>query len=607
MEVRNKDRYTWKNFLESRYYDDLCHFFYSLKKKWEDNNDVVFVFVSRRAFCVFLLMKKMGVLNEWDHIQVYADRYIMKNLNFDFLQGKDIILVDDSIISGFHIKKSYELVEHKTAANSINIYIFAAESKWKSKSCNSEHEALRKLSFAVVYSYNDILKLSSIETLLFNTCGIPYMVELPVLTETRSVKSKPGIIFSRQEFERFRLLQTENWTYHEYEQVGYLQNDTTCGCLVLENHILKQRFAGFIQNLTVRVQITLAGDKVKVIFIPFAILKSVDFEALYHFVEIIYEGTSYINALRKYRGSCEERGLNFEEESYVSLYRAVVYSISYYIGMELIEFMKMYFGKTLTFFKEYNQYIFDNSFQNSTRKVFKDSMGIFFVIKLLQQEPFQRVFHRKEVEPVLKNVSMREYTYERVYNYILGIKNELLQELSNEELESNMQSEIYITIEEFEEVFESNFFVNDFKKMNDCISGCVSSMLSQGVLVNQLHYDKNKNIVYRGFSYGENSDAFYSISAKVFYAAVLKYYEIAGDDFENKYGFFTMNLYRFFKDQLLFGTFISEDEFNHYVKYFRQVGKRKEQIENKRFLLDEHATPYYIRLVEEYVSNLDFS
>ena len=149
--------------------------------------------------------------------------------------------------------------------------------------------------------------------------------------------------------------------------------------------------------------------------------------------------------------------------------------------------------------------------------------------------------------------------------------------------------------------------MDDLKEMEDCISGCIGSMLNQGVLVNQLYYDRSKNIVYRGFSYGENSDAFYSISAKVFYAAVLRYFEIVGDAYEDKYGFFAMNLYRFFKEQLLLGTFISEDEFNLYVKYFRQVGGRKEQIENKRFLLDEHTTPYYIQVVEEYVSNLDYS
>ena len=307
----------------------------------------------------------MGELNGWDKITVYADRYIMKNLDFDFLKEKDVILVDDSIISGLQIQKSYELVKHKTAAKSIFAYIFAAESKWKSNDCCRDHEVFERLDHEVIYSYNDILKLSSIETLLFNNCGIPYMVELPVLTESRTTKNSPSVIFTLEEYERFKSLQIENWSYQEFEQIGYLQNDTTCGCLVLENNILKQRFSGFIQNLTVRVQIIPSEDEVKVIFIPFALLKSVDFDELYNFARIIYEGTTYLKSLEIYRCTCEEKGLNFKEESYASIYRAVVYSISYYIGIELKEFMRVFFGKKLKFFKQYEAYIFDQVVEHS--------------------------------------------------------------------------------------------------------------------------------------------------------------------------------------------------------------------------------------------------
>ena len=130
-------------------------------------------------------------------------------------------------------------------------------------------------------------------------------------------------------------------------------------------------------------------------------------------------------------------------------------------------------------------------------------------------------------------------------------------------------------------------------------------MLCQGLLVNVVWYEAVEGIVWRGFSFGENSDVFYSVSAKVFYAGVLIYYERIGEDYDKKYDFFIMSLYHTFKAGNMFGTFISVDEFDLYARYFRNA-KDNNQIENKRFLLDEHETPYYIKSVEEAISKLDF-
>ena len=71
--------------------------------------------------------------------------------------------------------------------------------------------------------------------------------------------------------------------------------------------------------------------------------------------------------------------------------------------------------------------------------------------------------------------------------------------------------------------------------------------------------------------------------------------------------FFVLHLFHFFKEQSLLDTFISIDEFDFYVRYFAKAGDDARQIRNKEFLLDRRETPYYIKLVEEYIANLDFA
>ena len=59
---KKENRFTWKEFQESEYgyYDDMKKFFQGLHKNWKNKTeDTVMLFVSRRAFCVYLLMKIM--------------------------------------------------------------------------------------------------------------------------------------------------------------------------------------------------------------------------------------------------------------------------------------------------------------------------------------------------------------------------------------------------------------------------------------------------------------------------------------------------------------------------------------------------------------------
>lgn len=599
MGQENKNKYTWEDFVNgkfnSSYYIQLITFFDQLLKIWKADNNTVFVFISRRAFCIFLLMKKQGYLSDWNKIEVYSDRYVMKKLEFDFWNERKIVLIDDSIITGYHLKKTYYMIKRKIENANIIPYVFAAESNWKNPEWRNNDEAFTNLQYSVSYPHNDILKLSSIESLLFYQCGIPYMVELPILT---AEEEGLGVSFSKEEFEDLQEGVLGLWTYQECRQVGYLQNEMVSGCLILENNILKRRFSGFIQNLTVRMHILPDEGGVKIIFMPFAVLKSVEFARLESMTKALYKGTKFEKNIVEFERECEKQGRDFKEESFIALYRAVVYSLSCYIGKELRKYISVFYDKNLVVFGGYDQYSFDDDFLESIKQVSAEKL---FVQRIFQEKSLKSVKRDRKNEKLYANIPIREYSYNNVYNAMLDMKNQ--HTLTQKDKET--KEELLLSIEEIEEFFRSRCLVSDYEQIDDFVSSCISGMLCQGLLVNVVWYEAEEGIVWRGFSFGENSDVFYSVSAKVFYAGVLIYYERIGEDYDKKYDFFIMSLYHTFKAGNMFGTFISVDEFDLYARYFRNA-KDNNQIENKRFLLDEHETPYYIKSVEEAISKLDF-
>lgn len=603
MGLDNKNQYTWEDFVNHKfgfkYFDELVLFFNHLLEIWTKETRTVFVFISRRAFCVFLLMQQKGYLSEWENISVYSDRYVMKKPEFDFWEGQRIVLVDDSVITGNHLRKTYYMIKGKIEKADIIPYVFALESKWKDAKYRENDEVFVNLRHEVLYSHNDILRLSSIESLLFYKCGIPYMVELPILTEEREKQDELGVSFSKQEFEEFRENGFGFWTYQECKQIGYLQNELTSGCLILENNILKRRFSGFIQNLAVRLHIIPELEGVRIIFMPFAILKSAEFSSLKSMAIALFKNTKYEKNINKFERECRKRGKDFKEESFIALYRAVVYSLSYYIGKELCKYLSIWYGKNIKVFEGYNKYSFDNVFLESIKEVFDEK---FYVARTFQEKPFKKIDCLKKTKNLYANIPIREYSYSNVYNAMLDIRN---QHYSAQK-DKVIKEELFLSIEEIEEFFISRCMVSDYEQIDICVSSSISGMLCQGLFVNELRYESEHDIVYRGFLFGENSDVFYSVSAKVFYAGVLTYYRRIGQDYNKKYDFFIMNLYHIFKVKNLFGTFISIDEFDFYARYFKNAGDNVDQIENKEFLLDEHETPYYIKEVEEYIDNLDF-
>ena len=591
---KKENKFTWKEFQESEYgyYNDMEKFFQKLHENWKKKlNDTIILFVSRRAFCVYLLMKKHGKLTDWKEVPVYTDRYISRRMEYNFWKEKTILLIDDSIIEGTNIKSVYENIKRKLPDSEIITYILMGETKWKN---NKKLKKDINLHIQRFCSLNEIFRLSSMESTLFYQAGIPYTVDLPLIIG--NAKDAEGVLFNEEEWQQFCKNTLGDWTYMESVQWGYLQNDMTCGCLILENNVLKNKFEHLIQNIVVRVQFIPRDGQIEAFFVPFVLLRSISYNELKKLAEELFIDIPYMDEIKAFEGKCQEKGLDYKQEIYDALYRTVVFVLSRYIGCELQQYLERYYKKETEYYYEYCRHSFAEEFIESVREMFDGKTGFAFSVRLLLSEDIEKVTSEKRMEQDVKPVIPKEYSYESAYNTILNIKNIIPVKTGKS----------FISIEEVEEYFKYNFIARENENLWDEFSNCICGLLNQGVLVNSLIYDKEEDAIIRGFTFGENADVFYSISAKVFYAAVKKYYEIIGNQYQEKYNFFILELHDFFVRNFLYGTFISEVEFEFYEKYYKNVDVNGHKITDKEFLLDEANTPYYINIVVEHIEKLDY-
>lgn len=600
-------RYSWYDFTKDKnhsYCDRARDFFEELYQSWEKDTQAVFVFVSRRAFCLYLLMKKKGVLrDEWEKIDIYSDRYVMKNMDPDIFLGRTVFFVDDCLITGKHMEKGIDMLRKYLNNPTIQPRVFAVEERWRGKkweyaSCKVMENENR------FYTHNDILRLCAIESLLFYYNDIPYTMELPLIAEGNG----ESLAIELTEAE-FQLLTQKNskWEYYNCGQLGYMQNDLTSGLFVLNNNILKMRFGYLIHDLAVRLQFYKENGKIKMICIPFAILKSVKFDWLYELFQNLFIGTEYRREVDAYVDKNNKEGKKYKDILYIAIYRAIVFILSMYVGQEFQEYLKsLYKDRRFSFYTKFYSFHFEDTFCKSITKMTQKGLAMYLLNVLVKE----RGRNEEVIVPALnrfwfEEYHVRRYDYKVSCNFMLEIINDLRHGGAKKIIRFGND---FITIEEIVQAFRNYLFIADDELEDPYVSRCICNMLNHGILVNVLNYDKDTEWIYRGFSYGENSDAFFEISAKVFYAAVWEYYKMTGENYRKSYDRFVVSLFRFFKENKLFDTFITVDDFNFYEKYFRMAGEGNftYQITNKEFLLDEPETPYYIGQVKKYIEKLNF-
>ena len=201
---------------------------------------------------------------------------------------------------------------------------------------------------------------------------------------------------------------------------------------------------------------------------------------------------------------------------------------------------------------------------------------------------------------------------------MLAIINEI-RDRQEQENSINIRSEQknkFITIEELQMTLYDTFLSEKKEKLDNILLMCICSMLGQSKLANEIFYDAESNIVYRGFKYGENSQAESELSAKIFYVGVKTYYDTSllkqkkdtnVTAYSKMYGMFLVTFSMFLNEYNLYGTVMTKDEFRIYSEMYRERSpeKLKKLIGDKSFLGEDSKQPIYLEKLQQYIKESD--
>ena len=601
--------YNWENFTNEDYYKELHDFFSNIFKKNEQGERAqeweTVIFVSRKAYALFLLFEEKRLIDTGNY-KVYSDRYIMKSLDSSMFKSQVICLVDDTITTGRHLADIYELIQKKAKPKKIIPYIFMQDTNFE---INEQINLLMQFNNIDYHcwlkkSANDILKFCCQEMLIIHQENIPYAIELPLLCEK---DDRLYIEVSEKEFQELKK-GNEMWKYISCNQSGYMLNDIYNAVMVMRNNRLAKIQHNFIFDLVVRMQITECSEGYHIIVLPFAILKSINYDELDKIFTLLYTDTEYLRCVNEYKELEKKNGCDWKQSIAIAQYRAIVYCFSKYIGINFKKFLTTILDREIVFSNRYQDFNFDSCFLESTDKILSEDFKEFLLKALSLPEVSVIETETKSFSSYLQNFGRLSCDYRTMYLYILALIDDTRRGniiFADKNIQSE-QSRRFVSIEELENLILLSFPESDDETVHYVLTQCIYAMLEQSKISNEVCYDKKNKIVYRGFKYGETSEALLDIAGKIFYAAVSQYYDKSRLDGKYKvnYDKFLQALKRFLSDKQLYGNVLTRDEFEIFSEMFRDKGDSQEiqrNIENRRFIIDDEEIPTYIKSLKQYI------
>ena len=595
-----EQKYTWEDFRKEEIFHSLLDFFGDFTG---DINDTV-IFVSRKSYCLFLLLREKNVISVGNN-PIFADRLIMKSYNPELYKGEIVYLVDDTISTGSHLAEVCREVIRRTDYKKIVLKVFAKEKQFEENEYVAKNFAdVNKeitLETKIAMETSQKLRFSSIETLIYHQENIPYFIELPYLTEDNA----NDLDYITLQEEEYRMLQgSRSWKFYKCDQSGYRQNLIENAVIVMENGF-SNLFPEFIYDFVIRVQIVTNPDKTRnVIFSPFAILKSVRFDELENYFFNIYRGTKYAQNISRQK---KILGSKYVLYHYKTLYRAIVYAFSYYIGLGFIDFLDSnVIHRKLRFQKKNDIYCYEDIFLDAVDDIFGQGTERFFLSAFLYKG-FSNVEGRNSIVALFSSIGKYgrlESSFRTTFHYLWALFNDLREDAAAEDAK-NESLRKFLSIEELQEAVSLSCFAPDFE-IKDVLTCSICSMLEQSKISNEITYDDEKKVVYRGFKYAENSEAVFDVAEKAFYAAASSYLKkVHEDNYEKKYKKFLSVLKEFFIHNRLLGSVITMDEFQIYSEIYRRQSNEKKM--GRLDFLIENKIPTYIKGVSDHIDKIDWN
>lgn len=606
------------------------------------------VLITRKGYWVYKLMndhtdQKHKVL--FQHRKVYNDRYITKCLDMSEFEGKRVWVYDDSMTTGTNLFFFFSyLKKHKAEVTPIVFGLSAEYSRETSEKllkreflrvCRGENwseeeiekRALEdielfdsKLQWEVMMSAEDIATLCSDEVQFFHDCLCPMVIDLPILAcmkkadETFTVPAymnegtSEGIVISLEQFEKLKSSDPE-WEFCEKE-VNTETIRVNCSYFRYKNSLFWAGVSPAIHDLIIKCKYRIEGDQVRVVFVPFAIFRSMSFHDLICCFLGLFKDTEYGDMISEYIAEelpdaivkIKQEGLAESPEIYDllkknhNLCRNIFRSIILYTSDVLGDLFRNYVFRLTGIEMAYDWEIMDDAFSKKFKNAFQNISE-----KRKIDERVNCLIHVKNVSPIDMESSVHEQkvkaSEEEVEIFVLD---SVIRKRRKDD--SNIRNRVY-TIESMQAELEQYFLFKSTEEEKSFLTRSICSLQETSRFGNEIYVDNEKECIYRGFRYGENSELLFLTGMEYVCAFVVAFYcyilvEKAGEGgypgtYKRLYSRFAQKLEEHFKTENYFSHIINQRVFEFLIQYFGSIpdDKLEEQIMNKRYVLKNYRYP----------------
>lgn len=568
--------------------------------------------ITRRGYWLFRLLYDNKEKYELGQIilqfEIYSDRYLTKILDGSDLDGRDVLLFDDSLITGNNMFYYYTILTRWGAKATPVVYKCLIENRNGIKSepdckdlkwyrfvdtckvldgdafdlgtCRKDYiKYIREFNNALVSineryytTHADKTTLGMVEMIAFDREICPLVIDLPIIKEDNA-DGKRVVRISAQQWER--LIDTENDGWRFVRNISdEAPNMEINGSFFCVPETIRKRIPhALAENCIIKCKYKYdEADTVRGVFVPFTIMKSIHYEQLIDCFVRLFDGSEYyeciiqyvqreyseISDLREQMLHCIRKNINF----YRTLYRAVVLYFSNYLGMEFVHyFSEKIAAIALKYDVEFMKHHIPEKLKNTIMKSYEEGLAE-IQIKLSELPEYSGV----ETVPLTCDAGNKESaSWSGVY---YAVK----QMISDMKLLA--EQPCILTIEQMDETLSQKFAFENDEQKRIYLTRCITLFQEGSYFSNFLENNTQMGYVMRGFAPGEGSDFLLGAEAECVVPYIYAYYIKEGREaYSDKYDRFVDALRMQLEKDGYFNYKISKYGFEYYINYFRCSGE----------------------------------
>ncbi len=560
----------------------------------EEKNYNYFIFVSRKCFYYTKIIREE--IEEADKesfifpeaVEEIRDRDLLKEMDFSIFESKKILLVDDTLYTGKTLLRLIERITGKVKKITIGIAVFAIVAEAIPLFFESPQFAPYDKMCLEIFSYKQMSQFVIKELQAVQESRHSYVIDLPVFEEIR---------ISEDNFNKLKEEKNAGWLFTEYD-VNIRERAYYNGFFTYDNGYLKNVFGEALIALVIkcRYEPKVTPDNQRMVycrFTPFAMFRSMEYQQTMEYFSALFADTEYL----RYIQNKKERDGN-DTEDFVTIYRAVIYTLSYFTGRVFQIYLSNFIGEPPKLLKNLSEVSINAQFSKGIDHIFDDFSicGFYdFLPKFQLNKGSEYIYSENSLPVDMKTIEIWfiEWLSMHKRDYLLADA-------------AGQNATQIVTIEEIERKLDEQYLFSTEKQLQNSLICIILKALDTGLLSNDIQMEGSR--ILRCFKMGESSDILSEYDISVFYAAVYSYYNHIGftdNRYQQYYNSFIQALKSFlFSNGYFANKYISEKEFDFLAEYFNMNGNvLRRELANKRHVLDRNLKNErrYIKEVMDFV------